>query len=770
MDFHTGESMLKLEQVSKIYSAHGVISTGFNKVSLEFETGEFVAITGESGSGKSTLLNVISGLDSYEEGEMYIMGKATSGFTKDEMETYRKEYIGNIFQSFNLINSYTVYQNVELVLLMSGYKKSEVKERVKSIISQVGLSDYEKTKASKLSGGQKQRVAIARALAKETPIIVADEPTGNLDSKSAADIIKLLHEISKDKLIIIVTHNYEQVEDYVTRKIQMHDGEVIEDKRFTEREKLEIKQEEKVKKAKADTLSFGNMLRLSTRNTFNLPAKLLLLLAVFLFLCSGVISSYTTSKDLQNIISNEGYNSFFNDTRDERLLITKQDRSLITEEDYSALKKIPNVDEIVRQDFFLDTGITLVDVGTKPDEGNNIFISASLKPIGDKKFNLVDGRMPQNENEAILVFQDEEYSYLKDIIKEVMKSSLRIENWNNGATISKENIKVVGYAYTKNEVDEMNKNGNLWIEAILYGPEQFMDKMNYSILEGYCSQELEFANTIVPFKGNEGPYSLKVSDKVDEGEVYIPEDIDNFTERRTIGMPFILRNKSIYFEDSYEYTVGAVYKKNNLEYLLGRTDFDEISGSIFMNPSDYAKMFNKGNYQSSVFIKDVKAKEETIKKIEAKGYKVFNVGNARIALSQGMGVISKVLYTGIMGGALIVLFFVSYFIIKLILKSRNIYFSTIRMIGATKKNCASMLRTELFIIFNLAFFICGGAIALVKYGVVDIPRIYDLASILVAKDYIILYLLLCVISIMLAGRYARQMFKKVAMDAYREEV
>ncbi len=179
MDFHTGESMLKLEQVSKIYSAHGVISTGFNKVSLEFETGEFVAITGESGSGKSTLLNVISGLDSYEEGEMYIMGKATSGFTKDEMETYRKEYIGNIFQSFNLINSYTVYQNVELVLLMSGYKKSEVKERVKSIISQVGLSDYEKTKASKLSGGQKQRVAIARALAKETPIIVADEPTGN---------------------------------------------------------------------------------------------------------------------------------------------------------------------------------------------------------------------------------------------------------------------------------------------------------------------------------------------------------------------------------------------------------------------------------------------------------------------------------------------------------------------------------------------------------------------------------------------------------------
>ncbi len=761
--------MLKLEQVSKIYSAHGVISTGFNKVSLEFKLGEFVAITGESGSGKSTLLNVISGLDSYEEGEMYIMGKATSGFTKDEMETYRKEYIGNIFQTFNLINSYTVYQNVELVLLMSGYKKAEVKDRVKSIISQVGLSDYENTKASKLSGGQKQRVAIARALAKETPIIVADEPTGNLDSKSAKDIIKLLHEISKEKLIIIVTHNYDQVEEYVTRKIQMHDGEVIEDKRFTEAERKETVPTGEVKKAKADTLFFGNMLRLSTRNTFNLPAKLLLLLVVFLFLCVGVVSSYTTSKNLQNVIASEGYNAFFNDTSEERLLITKQDRSLITKNDYELLKKIPNVKEIVRQDFFLDTPISLVDA--KPsEEGNNIYINAVLKPIGDKPFDLIEGRMPENDNEAILVFENDEYSYLNDVIKNVMNSELGIENWSNGTKISKENIKIVGYAYTKNDVTEINNNGNLWIEAILYGQENFMDNINFSILEGYCSQELEFANTIVSFKGNEGPYYLKVSDKVDEGEVYIPEDIDNFTERWTIGMPFVLKNKSIYFEDTFEFKVGAVYKKNNLQYLLGRTDFDQIKGSIFINPVDYAKMFNKGNYQSSVFIKNLKNKDATIKEIEAAGYKVFNVNAAVVPFAPGFGVISKILYTGILAGALIVLFFISYFIIKLILKSRNIYFSTIRMLGATKKNCASMLRTELFIIFNLAFLICGGFIALVKKGILNIPRIYDLVDLLVPKDYIILYVVLCVISVLLASRYARQMFKKVAMDTYREEV
>ena len=149
--------MLKLKNVSKFYYNKGIIASGFTKVNLELKMGEFIAITGESGSGKSTLLNVISGLDSYEE--------------------YRRKYIANIFQSFNLINSYTVYQNIELVLLLNGYKKSKVKQKILDMIEQVGLTEFKNTKVSKLSGGQKQRVAIARAMVKDTPIIVADEPT-----------------------------------------------------------------------------------------------------------------------------------------------------------------------------------------------------------------------------------------------------------------------------------------------------------------------------------------------------------------------------------------------------------------------------------------------------------------------------------------------------------------------------------------------------------------------------------------------------------------
>ena len=225
--------MLRLKNVSKFYYNKGVVASGFSKINLNLNMGEFVVITGESGSGKSTLLNVISGLDSYEEGEMYINGEETSYYSDNDFEEYRKKYIANIFQNFNLVNSYTVYQNIELIYLVNNLDKTNMKEEINALIDKVGLTKYKNTKAAKLSGGQKQRVAIARALAKNTPIIVADEPTGNLDSKSASEIIELLYSLSKEKLVIIVTHNYEQVEKYATRRIKMYDGRILEDTTIT---------------------------------------------------------------------------------------------------------------------------------------------------------------------------------------------------------------------------------------------------------------------------------------------------------------------------------------------------------------------------------------------------------------------------------------------------------------------------------------------------------------------------------------------------------
>ena len=246
--------MLKLKNVSKYYYSKGVIATGFSRVNIEFNIGEFVAIVGESGSGKSTLLNVITGLDSYEEGEMYIDGKETSHYSEEDFQEYRKKYVSNIFQNFNLVNSYTVYQNIELVLLLNGYKSSEVKEKVLDLINKVNLTKYKNTKVSKLSGGQKQRVAIARALAKDTPIIVCDEPTGNLDSRSAKEIIKLLSEIAHDKLVIVVTHNFKEIEELATRVVTMHDGKIVSDKLIEKSKSIDKVYENKNKEVESDEI------------------------------------------------------------------------------------------------------------------------------------------------------------------------------------------------------------------------------------------------------------------------------------------------------------------------------------------------------------------------------------------------------------------------------------------------------------------------------------------------------------------------------------
>ena len=221
-------SLLTLKNIGKIYVSEGNVAVGIRGVNLSFDRGEFVAVTGKSGSGKSTLLSVISGMDTYEEGDLLIEGKSTAHYTQPDWEEYRQKYISFIFQDYNIIESFTVLQNVELAL-MHITDHRERRRRALELIRRVGLSGHLRQKGSRLSGGQKQRTVIARALAKDSPIILADEPTGNLDSATGKEIIELLREVSRDKLVIVVTHNFEQVEYCATRHIRIFDGAVESD-------------------------------------------------------------------------------------------------------------------------------------------------------------------------------------------------------------------------------------------------------------------------------------------------------------------------------------------------------------------------------------------------------------------------------------------------------------------------------------------------------------------------------------------------------------
>ena len=223
--------LLKLEKIGKIYDSGGILTVGIRGIDLAFDYNEFVTIEGESGSGKSTLLNVIGANDTYEEGELYFNGEPTSHYSESDWEKYREKNIATIFQDFNIIENLTVLENVELALLRLDDKK-ERRRRAKELIARVGLTEQMNRRGSKLSGGEKQRTVIARALAKDAPIILADEPTGNLDVKASKEVAALLKEVSRDKLVIVVTHNPEFFKQYATRRVRIYDGSVSEDKQI----------------------------------------------------------------------------------------------------------------------------------------------------------------------------------------------------------------------------------------------------------------------------------------------------------------------------------------------------------------------------------------------------------------------------------------------------------------------------------------------------------------------------------------------------------
>lgn len=221
--------MLELKNIKKSYKTGNFTQHALKGVSIKFRKSEFVAILGASGSGKTTLLNIIGGLDRYDSGDLLINDKSTKKFKATEWDAYRNNCIGFIFQSYNLIGHISVLQNVEMALTLSGYKKKVRKQKALEALEKVGLADHAHKKPNQLSGGQMQRVAIARALVNDPDIILADEPTGALDSKTSVQIMDLIQEIAKDKLVIMVTHNPSLADTYASRIIEVKDGEIVHD-------------------------------------------------------------------------------------------------------------------------------------------------------------------------------------------------------------------------------------------------------------------------------------------------------------------------------------------------------------------------------------------------------------------------------------------------------------------------------------------------------------------------------------------------------------
>ncbi len=777
--------MLKLKNVSKFYYSNGVVTSGFSKVNLEFEKGEFVAITGESGSGKSTLLNVISGLDTYEEGEMYINGEETSAYSNAEFENYRRKYIANIYQSFNLINSYTVYQNVEMVLLLSRMRRKERRARILDILKKVDLYKFRHQRASRLSGGQKQRVAIARALVKDTPIIVADEPTGNLDSESAANVVKLLSELASDRLVIVVTHNYDQVEPYVTRKITMHDGRVTED--------LVIKHPEKEQPAAADTdlsevpegeeetsLPAGNdkvpalhtekrerrrhlniisRTRLGIRNTFNLIPKFLLLLFIFLFVSVAITSLYANLRQSKHNMSLNGYNYYFNNTDERRIIIKKSDRTPISDEDFEAIAALDNVKSIFKDDSLLDN-----QVNFQCDEQDKwYYFGGYLVDIDSMELTDADltwGRMPAAPNEILAVGPKDYYGNNEEEINKVLGSKFQL--WLNSGYASDaldKNMVITGFLFK--EMDN-------WTWSFGAYPEVF-DMVKRGINSSYSTMKVSVAGQ--EFQSDPWSMNNKVvpSSRVGKGKAIVSSDWNYFWSWQWApGQSFKVTVSNLYYSDTKSFTISDIYYQWNFTEKTGYSDYNWNNGVILINPSDYDSFFDKDCYQSSVFVSDPAKVRTTLDELKEMGYEPLYVQDALLNPDRSWMVMNDIFDTLWSSALVIVLFFISYFIVKLIMRSRNVYYATVRMLGGSAPDCRSLIRIELIIVLNLAFFLMIGALYASHLGYYSFEFTDMILQYLEIKDYVILYVVLNLMALIISSRYSRQLFKTSAMNVYKE--
>ena len=403
--------MLELVNVTKFYTSHGITNKGLSNINLKLSKNEIVAIVGESGSGKSTLLNVISKIDTFDEGEIYYKGNDTSYFSVDDMDHFRKNKIGFIFQNYNIIDSYTVLKNVMLPMIINGVSVKEAKYRATEIITKVGLKDRIKHRGTKLSGGEKQRCVIARALASNCEILACDEPTGNLDSNTSRDIINLIKEVAQDKLVLIVTHNIDEVKDIATRIIRIHDGEIVEDSKND----VEIKENVELNLDYVPVKQSIN-LKVAFDNLISTPKRTIFTLGVFFFISFFALFLF----QLIMGVLDESYYSGFSYKGDNKLIVYDKNNEKLDIEKISKLS-----DKIVINPFYEQTTLYCQINDSQYYYSYNIGYEKYPKNL-----KLDGGRMPENKYECILLIPYDYYFNESEILdKDISIGEKAIEKY-----------------------------------------------------------------------------------------------------------------------------------------------------------------------------------------------------------------------------------------------------------------------------------------------------------------------------------------------------
>lgn len=701
---------IKLNNVSKFYKSETNVSVGIQNVTAEFQSGEIVAIVGESGSGKSTFLNVVSLMDSFESGELTFDDCDVSGLSNDELEKERRSNVSFIFQNYNIIESYTVLQNVMLPLIVRGYSIKVAKEKAKDIINKVGLESRTHHRGTKLSGGEKQRCVIARALASDSKILACDEPTGNLDSKTGAEIMALIKEISKDRLVFIVTHNYDEIRDYATRKLKFFDGKLVEDVKI----KTPYETEEKIIDDPNNRNKFLGLLKIGIDNIISAPKK-----SIFLFLITCCISFLVITL-ISSSISSESTtsyqnNNFYSNLDSNRVVVYDPTGKTI---DVDSVKNVIGSSSEVVNSIYEEMGMTYFVEGKY---GNRTNVNCNFKSsLTNEK--LLVGRKPTASHEVVLGLP-----YVENYVDTYLESFLVENNYysKDFPYVKERKYKIVGL---------YKSNGKCYVT----GSKEANESLKLHAVE---TSSYSFSNINTQYQLN-----FKENEKA---KIYSRNQSDAIKENRNIivslnGINVDISNydfEFVYSEDEFEprYEITPTAIKSILE--------EEIRSVSFYSP-------------------DLKS-DSMIKKIEDLNLVGIKVSKYVSYFDQNASMLSKIAILATWIAIIVILFIVyliSYLVLSRVYKTKMKDYIIIRTLGLSRKSSGNVVKIENILLTLFSAIVAYIIAKILQYA---LPIQFGFIQYFSVGNTIIYLIVMILFSYFLASKFNRKIFAFSVQETLR---
>ena len=740
--------MLKLENITKIYEGKNFKQIALNDVTLAFRNNEFVSILGPSGSGKTTLLNIIGGLDKYTYGNLIIDGVSTKKYKERDWNNYRSKKVGFIFQSYNLINHQTVLSNVLLSLNIAGKPKKESIKLAKKVLKDVGLENYIKKKPKELSGGQMQRVAIARALVTNPDIILCDEPTGALDSQTSIQIMELLKKISKEKLVIMVTHNVTLANKYSDRVIALNDGVITYDTSPYEVENYSLKKIKNKRKAMNKftslSLSFNNLLTKKSRTLLTSFAGSIGIIGIALVLSLSKGTQKYINKIEKNTFSKypisimESYIDYQNMFDKEKesckngsiCFINDLTNNVVNDNKINSISKFSN---ILKQNYENINNYTLdinynynIDLNIYKDnkmiENSSLYFKEFFNNNSPllKEYTLIYGKLPEKYNEIVIV-TDENGKLPLSLMKSLFL----------------------------NEDIDLSKTINISYEKIIDSKFKLVSETSYYIHENdtwqYIKNNQDKINDILDKSIN-----LKIT-----GILKLNKDAI-ISESGFIG----------YSKKLINYLNDEVNSSNIKKSILENKDINPLTNNLYDENMTYEMLLDsisindKNPIKIDIYPKDYKSKEKIesiIKKYneENSNDKVYYTDYLKVFLNSITSLIKMITYvlTAFIGVSLIVSSIMISIITYISVLERTKEIGILRSLGASKKDIKNIFKAETIIIGTISGFI-GVGVTLLLNKVID-KVIYNLMRIshitYLPWDYIFYLILISIVLCLISG-------------------